>query len=74
MSSIADRYQLRELAATKGSGADESEDSLIVPEDAAMTVIFPDLRRTFPFTTIWSQENFFGEIIGLLPNKEQAGM
>ena len=37
-----------------------------------MTVIFPDLRRTFPFTTIWSQENFYGEIVSLLPCKEQT--
>ena len=30
------------------------------------------MRKTFPFTTIWSHENFSGEIIGLLPDKEQS--
>jgi len=47
-------------------------DLLSVPEDAAFTGVFPDTRKTFPFTTIWSHENFSGEIIGLLPNKEQS--
>jgi hypothetical protein len=45
---------------------------LSVPEDAGFTGVFPDTRKTFPFTTIWSHENFSGEIIGLLPNKEQS--
>jgi hypothetical protein len=30
------------------------------------------MRKTFPFTTIWSHENFSGEIISLLPNRAQA--
>lgn len=51
----------------------ENDESLLdVPEDLAFTGWFPDMRKTFPFTTIWSHENFSGEIIGLLPNKEQA--
>jgi len=53
------------------SGMGDS-DLLTVPEDAAFTGVFPDTRKTFPFTTIWSHENFSGEIIGLLPNKEQS--
>jgi hypothetical protein len=48
------------------------DDLLSVPEDHAFGIVFPDMRKTFPFTTIWSHENFSGEIIGLLPNKEQA--
>lgn len=47
-------------------------DLLNIPEDNAFGIVFPDMRKTFPFTTIWSHENFSGEIIGLLPNKEQA--
>lgn len=54
---------------TLGTGED---DLLSVPEDNAFGIVFPDMRKTFPFTTIWSHENFSGEIIGLLPNKEQA--
>jgi hypothetical protein len=48
------------------------EDLLAVPEELAYSGWFPDMRKTFPFTTIWSHENFSGEIIGLLPNKQQA--
>jgi hypothetical protein len=48
------------------------DDLLSVPEDHAFGIVFPDMRKTFPFTTIWSHENFSGEIIGLLPNKQQA--
>lgn len=64
--------KLRELAANNGSAGSEGEDLLTVPDDAAFTGIFPDLRKTFPFTTIWSHVNFSGEVIGLLPNKEHA--
>nr|XP_018262849.1 uncharacterized protein I303_04334 [Kwoniella dejecticola CBS 10117]OBR85007.1 hypothetical protein I303_04334 [Kwoniella dejecticola CBS 10117] len=59
--------RLRELAKDKGDGQ-----LLSVPEDIAFTGVFPDLRKTYPFTTIWSHENFSAEIIGLLPNSEQA--
>ncbi|WRT66485.1 uncharacterized protein IL334_003444 [Kwoniella shivajii] len=59
--------RLRELAAAKG----ESE-LLSVPEDVAFTGVFPDIRKTFPFTTIWSHENFSAEITGLLPTVGQA--
>ncbi|OCF33020.1 hypothetical protein I316_05358 [Kwoniella heveanensis BCC8398] len=61
--------RLRELTESKGEG-----DLLTVPEDVALTGVFPDIRKTFPFTTIWSHENFSEEIIGLLPNAEQAEM
>ncbi len=47
-------------------------DLLSVPEDAAFAGVFPDIRKTFPFTTIWSHENFSGEVINLLPNKESS--
>lgn len=57
---------------SRGSGANGDEDLLSVPEDVAFMGQFPDMRKTFPFTTIWSHENFSGEIIGLLPNQEQA--
>jgi hypothetical protein len=66
--------QLREITSDKrppGSTTD-GQDLLSVPEDAGFTGVFPDTRKTFPFTTIWSHENFSGEIIGLLPNKEQS--
>ncbi|WVW84031.1 hypothetical protein I302_106059 [Kwoniella bestiolae CBS 10118] len=59
--------RLRELAKDKGDGQ-----LLSVPEDVAFTGVFPDLRKTYPFTTIWSHENFSAEIIGLLPSPEQA--
>ena len=57
--------KLAELTSTKS-------DLLTVPEDAAFTGVFPDMRKTFPFTTIWSHENFSSEIIGLLPSKEDS--
>lgn len=67
--------QLQELTSTTPQGmAGGDQDLLIVPEDAAFTGVFPDTRKTFPFTTIWSHENFSGEIIGLLPNQEQSQM
>ncbi|OXC67489.1 hypothetical protein AYX13_03998 [Cryptococcus neoformans] len=59
--------QLRELAAST-----EDEKLFSIPEDVAFTGVFPNLRKTFPFTTIWSHENFCAEIIGLLPNQEQS--
>nr|XP_019011068.1 uncharacterized protein I206_04376 [Kwoniella pini CBS 10737]OCF49849.1 hypothetical protein I206_04376 [Kwoniella pini CBS 10737] len=59
--------RLGELAKDKGDGQ-----LLSVPEDIAFTGVFPDLRKTYPFTTIWSHENFSAEIIGLLPNSQQA--
>lgn len=43
-----------------------------VLEDVAFTGVFSDLRKTFPFTTIWSHDNFAAEIIGLLPNRKQS--
>lgn len=66
--------RIKELTSAKASqtlGTGE-DDLLSVPEDNAFGIVFPDMRKTFPFTTIWSHENFSGEIIGLLPNKEQA--
>ncbi|KIR74287.1 hypothetical protein I310_01889 [Cryptococcus deuterogattii CA1014] len=60
-------YQLRELCART-----EDEKLFSIPEDVAFTGAFPNLGKTFPFTTIWSQENFCAEIIGLLPNQEQS--
>lgn len=62
-------YQLRELCART-----EDEKLFSIPEDVAFTGAFPNLGKTFPFTTIWSQENFCAEIIGLLPNQEQSEM
>ncbi|WWC89229.1 uncharacterized protein L201_004147 [Kwoniella dendrophila CBS 6074] len=59
--------RLRELAKGRGDGQ-----LLSVPEDIAFTGVFPDLRKTYPFTTIWSHESFSAEIIGLLPSVEQA--
>ncbi|WVQ80822.1 hypothetical protein IAT38_002929 [Cryptococcus sp. DSM 104549] len=59
--------RLRELASTKKDG-----ELLAVPENVAFSGVFPNLRKTFPFTTIWSHENFCAEIIGLLPNLEQS--
>ncbi|WWD17199.1 hypothetical protein CI109_101637 [Kwoniella shandongensis] len=59
--------RLRELASTKNDGG-----LLTVPEDVAFTGVFPDIRKTFPFTTIWSHDNFSAEIIGLLPNQQQS--
>ncbi|TYJ55982.1 hypothetical protein B9479_003367 [Cryptococcus floricola] len=58
---------LKELASAKGDSG-----LLAVPEDGVYSGAFPNLRKTFPFTTIWSHENFCGEIIGLLPNQAQS--
>ncbi|TXT07180.1 hypothetical protein VHUM_03350 [Vanrija humicola] len=43
-----------------------------MPEDAAFKGWFGSTRNTFPFTTIWSHENFIDEIVGLLPTSEEA--
>lgn len=72
--------RLRELTSAKqsqtigvGQGHGQGEDELLsFNENNAYGIVFPDMRKTFPFTTIWSHENFSGEIIGLLPNREQA--
>lgn len=70
--STADR-QLAELTSSKTAAvADGAFQS--VAEDMAYTGVFPDLRKTFPFTTIWSHENFSEEIIGLLPSQDQADL
>lgn len=68
------RSMLRRLAEITADKAPDSADKelMTVPEDVAFTGFFPDMRKTFPFTTIWSHENFIGEIIGLLPTKKQA--
>lgn len=70
---LSDR-QIRELTSSKtGMPSTASDDDLLsVPDDNAFTIVFPDLRKTFPFTTIWSHDNFSSEIMGLLPNREQA--
>ncbi len=59
------RDLLKQLAAISGGPGS-------VPEDAAFKGVFPDMRSTFPFTTIWSHENFSGEIIGMLPSIAQS--
>lgn len=65
--------RIKELTSAKAAQTLQGDDDLLsVPEDNAFGIVFPDMRKTFPFTTIWSHENFSGEIIGLLPNKEQA--
>ena len=69
--------RLRELTSAKqsqtsGQGSAGEDELLSVSENNAFGIVFPDMRKTFPFTTIWSHENFSGEIIGLLPNREQA--
>jgi hypothetical protein len=61
--------QLANLTESKFLGTSKEN---LIPEEAAFRGVFPDMRKTFPFTTIWSHENFSGEIIGLLPSKEQA--
>lgn len=68
------RSMLRRLAEITADKAPDAADKelMTVPEDVAFTGFFPDMRKTFPFTTIWSHENFIGEIIGLLPTKKQA--
>ncbi|RXK36927.1 hypothetical protein M231_05829 [Tremella mesenterica] len=51
------------------------EDELLtVPEDTVYSGVLPDIRKTFPFATIWRQDKFIDEIIDLLPNKEQSEM
>jgi hypothetical protein len=62
------------LGETQGTTTSGEDDLLAVPEELAFTGWFPDMRKTFPFTTIWSHENFSGEIIGLLPNRQQADL
>jgi hypothetical protein len=64
--------QLANLTESKFLGTAHEGIKLSVPEDAAFRGVFPDMRKTFPFTTIWSHENYSEEIIGLLPSKEQA--
>ncbi|BEJ13037.1 hypothetical protein CspHIS471_0302110 [Cutaneotrichosporon sp. HIS471] len=57
--------RLREIVV--GKGKDHAE----IPEDLAFTGWF-STRKTFPFTTIWSHDNFIDEILGLLPSPEDA--
>jgi hypothetical protein len=57
--------RLREVVG--GKGKDHAE----IPEDLAFTGWF-STRKTFPFTTIWSHDNFIDEILGLLPTPEDA--
>ncbi|KAJ9090654.1 hypothetical protein QFC19_009512 [Naganishia cerealis] len=63
---------LNKLSESKTMNLGNSEPMPGVPEDLAFTGIFSDLRKTFPFTTIWSHDNFTGEIIGLLPTESQS--
>lgn len=58
--------RLREIVV--GKGKDHAEN---VPEDLAYTGWF-STRKTFPFTTIWSHDNFIDEILGLLPSPDEA--
>lgn len=53
----------------KGKEALPSEQ---LPEDLAYTGWFASRSKTFPFTTIWSHDNFLDEILGLLPGAEDA--
>ncbi len=64
--------QLASLTESKFLGTAKEGLKLAVPEEAAFRGVFPDMRKTFPFTTIWSHENFSEEIISLLPSKAQA--
>ncbi|KAJ9099939.1 hypothetical protein QFC21_003945 [Naganishia friedmannii] len=63
---------LKNLSESKTRNSGNVEPMPGVPEDLAFTGIFSDLRKTFPFTTIWSHDNFTGEIIGLLPTRSQS--
>lgn len=58
--------RLREIVVEKGQ--DHAEN---IPEDLAYTGWF-STRKTYPFTTIWSHDNFIDEILGLLPSPEEA--
>lgn len=58
--------RLREIVVDKGKDHAET-----VPEDLAFTGWF-SRRKTFPFTTIWSHDNFMDEILGLLPSQEES--
>jgi hypothetical protein len=62
---------LKNLSEAKSAHVSDGE-SMPILEDVAFTGVFSDLRKTFPFTTIWSHDNFTGEIIGLLPSREQS--
>lgn len=53
----------------KGKEAIHSEQ---LPEDLAYTGWFASRSKTFPFTTIWSHDNFLDEILGLLPDVADA--
>lgn len=62
---------LKNLSESKSAYNSEGA-SIPILEDVAFTGVFSDLRKTFPFTTIWSHDNFTGEIIGLLPTLAQS--
>ncbi|GHJ89807.1 hypothetical protein NliqN6_6209 [Naganishia liquefaciens] len=62
---------LQNLTESKSNHPTEGEPMQVL-EDVAFTGVFSDLRKTFPFTTIWSHDNFAAEIIGLLPNRKQS--
>lgn len=61
----------RRLREVMGKGK-ESLPSEHLPEDLAYTGWFASRSKTFPFTTIWSHDNFLDEILGLLPTAEDA--
>ncbi|RSH86499.1 uncharacterized protein EHS24_004756 [Apiotrichum porosum] len=62
--------RLREIV--HGRSKVSNDEIMTIPEDLAFTGWFASARKTFPFTTIWSHDNFIDEIVGLLPNKEDS--
>lgn len=64
--------QLAEITMKIPSSSDPSHENPDIPVEAAFTGFFPEIKKTFPFTTIWSHENFSREIIELLPNIDQS--
>jgi hypothetical protein len=65
--------QLADLTASHAHSRDLHEGHRGEPlESAAFIGFFPDQRKTFPFTTIWSHEHFSSEVVGILPSPAQA--
>lgn len=64
--------RLREILAGRGNPSVNTDELMNMPEDTAFKGWFGSTRNTFPFTTIWSHENFIDEIVGLLPTSEEA--
>jgi len=65
--------QLADLTASHAHSRDLHDGHRGEPlESAAFIGFFPDQRKTFPFTTIWSHEHFSSEVVGILPSPAQA--